>query len=86
MTERTQMLRLRIDKRLLTAADGIARAIGTTPGELVRLMFKQLVKRRAVPFPMQADAPEDEVTGSPERRAKLSDEMEGESLVIPRRR
>lgn len=86
MAETTQMLRLRIDKRLMAEADKVTQEIGTTPGELVRLMFKQLVKRRAVPFPLQADSPEDEVTGSPERRSKLWDAMEGDELVIAKGR
>jgi hypothetical protein len=39
-------------------------------------MFAQMVKRRAIPFPLQADSPEDSMLGAPERRAKLWDEMD----------
>jgi antitoxin component of RelBE/YafQ-DinJ toxin-antitoxin module len=53
----------------------VAEDIGTTPGEVVRLLFKQMVKRRTIPFPLTADSPEDEVVGPLERRAKLFDEL-----------
>lgn len=69
------MFRVRVDKRLLREASAVTEEIGTTPGEVVRLLFKQMVKRRAIPFPLQADAPEDDVLSSPARRAKLWDEM-----------
>ena len=76
MSEQTEMFRCRIDRRLIKQADRVARNIGTTPGEIVRLLFKQLVKRRAIPFPLQADAAEDEAVGTPQRRSKMWDEME----------
>ena len=56
-------------------ANRVAKDIGTTPGEIVRLLFKQLVKRRAIPFPLQADAPEDEILQSAKRRLEMWDEM-----------
>ncbi|MDB6023015.1 MAG: hypothetical protein JWQ04_2872, partial [Pedosphaera sp.] len=56
-------------------ATRVANEIGTTPGEVVRLLFKQLVKRRAIPFPLQADNLEDEVLGPSKRRSKMWDEM-----------
>jgi len=34
----------------------VAAEIGTTPQEIVRLLFAQLVKRRRIPFPLDADA------------------------------
>ena len=33
----------------------MAAEMGTSPGELVRIMFKQLVRRRAIPFPLAAE-------------------------------
>ncbi len=69
------MFRVRIEKELIAKASQVAKEIGTTPGEVVRLLFKQMVRRRAIPFPLQADAPEDEILSSPQRRAKLWDEM-----------
>ena len=52
-----------------------AEEIGIAPGELVRVFFKQLVKRRAVPFPLQADELEDEIFTSAKRRNALADEF-----------
>ena len=75
MSERTEMFRCRIDRRLNQEASRVAAEIGTTPGEIVRLLFKQLVKRRRIPFPLQADAPEDEVLGPLRRRVEMWDEM-----------
>jgi antitoxin component of RelBE/YafQ-DinJ toxin-antitoxin module len=58
---------------LACEARRVTEEIGTTPGEVVRLLFVQLVKRRAIPFPLQADSPEDELLGSAERRSKMWD-------------
>ncbi len=66
---------MRVDRSLARRARQVAEEIGTSPGEIVRLLFAQLVKRRAIPFPLQADSPEAEVLGSSERRAKLWDAM-----------
>jgi len=75
----TEIFRVRLDRKLIRQANKIAEDIGTSPGEIVRLMFKQLVKRRAVPFPLQADTPESEILSPAERRSKLWDAMnEGE--------
>jgi addiction module RelB/DinJ family antitoxin len=71
----TEVFQCRVDKRLAARAKAVAREIGTTPGEVVRLMFAQMVKRRAIPFPLQADSPEDEVLSSGKRRAELWDEL-----------
>ena len=70
------MFRARIDRKLNSEAQRVAEEIGTTTGEIVRLLFKQLVKRRAIPFPVQADTPESEILGSAERRAKMWDELD----------
>jgi len=71
----TEVFQCRIDRRLVAKARTVAKEIGTTPGEVVRLMFVQMVKRRAIPFPLQADSPEDEVLSSRKRRAQLWDEL-----------
>ena len=71
----TEMFRCRINKRLLAEATRVAEQLGTTPGEVVRLLFVQLVKRRTIPFPLTADSPEDEILASARRRAELWDEM-----------
>jgi len=72
----TETFRVRIDRQLFKQAKKVADDIGTTPGDVVRLLFKQMVKRRAIPFPIQADTPESEVLSSPERRSKLWDLMD----------
>ncbi len=66
------MFRVRIERSLIAEASKVAEEIGTTPGEVVRLLFKQMVKRRAIPFPLNADSPEDEVVGPAQRRAELA--------------
>ena len=71
----TEVFQCRIDRALVAKARKVANEIGTTPGELVRLMFAQLVKRRAVPFPLQADSPEEEVLSPAKHRAQLWDEV-----------
>jgi addiction module RelB/DinJ family antitoxin len=71
----TEVFQCRIDSQLLKEAKAVAEEIGTAPGEVVRLMMTQMVKRRAIPFPLQADRPEDDVLTSNARRAKLWDEL-----------
>lgn len=76
MASTTEMLRVRVEKKLLADAARVAEEIGTTPGEVVRLLFKQLVRRRAIPFPLSADAPEDEIfLRTTAERSKLWDEL-----------
>lgn len=69
------MFRVRLDRELIAETSRVADEMGTTPGELVRMLFKQVVKRRAVPFSIQADSPEDEILRSESARAKLWDEL-----------
>jgi addiction module RelB/DinJ family antitoxin len=71
----TDMFRVRIERKLISQAAKVADEIGTTPGEVVRLLFKQMVKRRTIPFSLHADAPEDEIFTSAKRRVKLWDEF-----------
>ena len=71
----TEVFQCRVDRKLVAKARAVAKEIGLTPGEVVRLMFTQMVKRRAIPFPLQADSPEDEVLSPMKRRAQLWDEL-----------
>ena len=71
----TEIFRCRIDRRLIKKATRVAEEIGTTPGEVVRLLFTQMAKRRAIPFPLQADTPENEILSPARRRAEMLDEM-----------
>ncbi len=73
--QNTEEFRVRIDRKLLREAKRVTEEIGTTPGDIVRMLFAQLVKRRAIPFPLQAESPEQELLGSPKRRSQLWDEM-----------
>jgi addiction module RelB/DinJ family antitoxin len=71
----TEVFQCRVDRKLVAKARAVAKEIGTTPGEVVRLMFAQMVKRRAIPFPLQADRPEDEILSPAKRRTELWDEL-----------
>jgi antitoxin component of RelBE/YafQ-DinJ toxin-antitoxin module len=53
----TEIFLVRLERNLIRQANKVAEEIGTSPGEIVGLMFRQMVKRRAIPFPLQADAP-----------------------------
>ena len=54
----TEIFRVQVERELLAEATRICRQIGTTPSEVTRMMLKQLVIRREIPFPLMADAPE----------------------------
>ena len=69
------MFRCRIESNLVAEAGRVAEEIGTTPGEVVRLLFKQMVKRRTIPFPLTADTLEDEIVSHTQRRNALADEF-----------
>ena len=71
----TEVFRVRLERDLILQAKEVANEIGTSPGEVVRLMFRQLVKRRAIPFPLQADTPESEVLAPARRRSEMWDLM-----------
>ena len=47
--------------------------IGLKPPAALELFYKQIIKRRAIPCPVQADSPEDEVLSPVARRNKLAD-------------
>ena len=64
-----------MNRQLIRRASKVAEEIGTSPGEIVRLMFTQMVKRRAIPFPLQADTPESEALSPAKRRSKMWDAM-----------
>jgi len=75
MKAATEEFRVRIDRNLAKETKRVTEEIGTTPGAVVRLLFQQMVKRRAIPFPLQVDTPESEVLGPVERRSKMWDAM-----------
>lgn len=65
----------RIDPELKRQAEAVLEEIGLKPRAALELFYKQIVKRRAIPFPVQADSPEDEVLSPAARRNKLADEF-----------
>lgn len=65
----------RIDPELKRQAEAVLEEIGLKPRAALELFYKQIVKRRAIPFPVQADSPEDEVLSPPARRNNLADEF-----------
>ncbi len=65
----------RIDPELKRQAEAVLEEIGLKPRAALELFYKQIIKRRAIPFPVQADSPEDEVLSPPARRNALADEF-----------
>lgn len=65
----------RIDPELKREAEAVLAEIGLKPRAALELFYKQIVKRRAIPFPLQADVPEDEVLSPSARRNALADEF-----------
>jgi len=65
----------RIDPDLKRQAEAVLEEIGLKPRAALELYYKQIIKRRAIPFPVQADSPEDEVLSPPARRNALADDF-----------
>jgi addiction module RelB/DinJ family antitoxin len=71
----TDIFRVRIDRKLLAQTSRVAEQMGTTPGEIVRLLFTQVVKRRAIPFSVSADPKKDDLVDV-RRRNKVLRELD----------
>ncbi len=69
------IVKSRIDPELKRQAEAVLEEIGLKPKAALELFYKQIIKRRAIPFPVKADPPEDEVLSSDERRNSLADEF-----------
>jgi DNA-damage-inducible protein J len=65
----------RIDPELKRQAEEVLEEIGLKPRAALELFYKQIIKRRAIPFPVQADSPEDEMLSTASRRNQLADEF-----------
>ena len=65
----------RIDSKLKREAEAVLEEIGLKPRAALELFYKQIIKRRAIPFPVQADSPEDDVLSPAARRNALADEF-----------
>ncbi len=66
--------RSRIDPEMKRQAEAVLEEIGLKPRAALELFYKQIIKRRAIPFPLQADSQEDEVVSPAARRNSLADE------------
>jgi addiction module RelB/DinJ family antitoxin len=71
----TAVVKCRIDPKLKREAEAVLEEIGLKPRAALELFYTQIVKRRAIPFPVQADSPEDEKLSPPVRRNALADEF-----------
>jgi DNA-damage-inducible protein J len=67
------IFKCRIDPELKRQAEAVLEEIGLKPRAALELFYKQIVKRRAIPFPLQANSPEEEVLSPAGRRNKLAD-------------
>jgi len=65
----------RIDPELKRQAEAVLEEIGLKPRAALELFYTQIIKRRAIPFPVQADSPEDGVLSPAARRNALADEF-----------
>jgi len=63
----------RIDSELKRQAEAVLDEIGLKPRAALELFYKQIIKRRAIPFPVKADGPEEEILSSADRRNALAD-------------
>lgn len=63
----------RIDPELKRQAEAVLEEMGLKPRAALELFYTQIIKRRALPFPVQADSPEDDVLSSASRRNELAD-------------
>ena len=52
------IVKSRIDPKLKRQAEAVLEEIGLKPRAALELFYKQIVKRRAILFPVQADSPE----------------------------
>ncbi len=69
----TDIFRVRIERKLLAKTSRVAEEMGTTPGEIVRLLFTQVVKRKRIPFSVSAESESDELVDLKRRNRVLRD-------------
>lgn len=51
----TAILRARIDPRRKTAAEAVLKKLGVTPTQAINMLYAQIVRRKAIPFPVSID-------------------------------
>ncbi len=71
----SDIARSRIDADLKRKAEAILEEIGLKPRAALELFYKQIIKRRAIPFPLLAETPEDEILSTTARRNAIADEF-----------
>jgi len=69
------VFKTRIDPDLKRQAEAVLKEIGLKPRAALELFYTQIIKRRAIPFTLQAGSPEDEVLSPGARRNALADEF-----------
>ncbi len=69
------IVKSRLDPELKRQAEAVLAEIGLKPRAALELFYKQIIKRRAIPFPIQADSPEDDILSPAARRNHLADEF-----------
>ena len=69
------MAKSRINSKLKRQAEAVLQEIGLTPQAAVELFYKEVIRRRAIPFLLQSGCPEDEVLSHASRRNLLADEF-----------
>jgi addiction module RelB/DinJ family antitoxin len=65
----------RIDPELKRQAKAVLEQIGMQPQAAWEMFYKEIIKRRAISFPVQADSPEKEFLSPAARRNRLSDQL-----------
>jgi addiction module RelB/DinJ family antitoxin len=68
----SEIAKNRIDPGLKRQAEAILKEIGLKPQAALELFYQQIIRRRAMPFPIQADSPEDEVLSLAARRNQMA--------------
>ena len=72
----TEILRCRVDKKLLKAARQVSEEMGTSTAELIRIFLKALVETRQLPFVLKVPQPDPERLLSKEARNKIWKELD----------
>jgi len=67
------MFKSRIDPELKRQAEAVFEEIGLKPRAALELFYKEIIKRRAIPFLIQEATPEDDVLSPAARRNTLAD-------------
>jgi DNA-damage-inducible protein J len=56
-------------------AEAVLKEIGLPPRVALELFYKQIILRRAIPFPVPSECPEDQFLSSPTRRNAIAEEF-----------